>query len=77
MPIYEYMCKDCGEEFEELIIGSQKTVKCRKCGSVNTDKKMSSFAFKAGATFRGTGKKAEAGGGCSGCTATSCSTCGG
>ena len=76
MPIYEYVCKECGEEFEELIIGSQNVIKCRKCGSVNTEKKMSAFAFKAGGKFVGTGKKAQSGG-CSGCSATSCSTCGG
>lgn len=76
MPIYEFVCSECGEEFEELVLGSNKNVKCKKCKSPNVEKKMSAFAFKSGAKFVGTGKKAS-GGACSGCTSTSCGSCGG
>ncbi len=75
MPIYEFVCSECGEEFEELILGTNKNVKCKKCGSKDVQKKMSAFAFKSGVKFVGTGKKAAAA--CSGCTSTSCSSCGG
>jgi len=75
MPIYEFRCDDCGEEFEELILGSRNSVKCPKCSSRNCTKKMSAFAFKSGTQFVGTGKKA--GPSCSGCSSTSCSSCGG
>ena len=75
MPIYEFVCEDCGEEFEELILGSKNEIACPKCSSKKCTKKMSAFAFKSGSTFVGTGKKASAG--CSGCTSSSCSTCGG
>jgi putative FmdB family regulatory protein len=43
MPIYEYKCKDCGQEFETLVLGSEKPV-CEKCNSQNLEKKFSSFA---------------------------------
>ena len=75
MPIYEFVCNECGNEFEELILGSNRDVSCPECASRNCTKKMSAFAFKSGATFVGTGKKASSG--CTGCTSSSCSTCGG
>ncbi len=75
MPIYEYVCNSCGEEFEQLVFSSDKVIKCRKCGSEDTVKKMSMFAMKSSGNFRGTGKKASSG--CKGCTSTNCSSCGG
>ena len=74
MPIFEYVCTACGEDFEELIIGSGSDVKCPKCGSSEAQKKMSAFAFKAGYKFVGTGKKGSSS--CDGCTSSSCDTCG-
>ena len=31
MPIYEYACKSCGHEFEELIRGNEQPA-CPACG---------------------------------------------
>jgi putative FmdB family regulatory protein len=73
MPIFEYICNACGEEFEELVLGSRTDVKCPKCGSSGAQKKVSSFAFKAGHKFVGTGKKSS--GLCNGCTSSNCSSC--
>jgi len=42
MPLFEYRCKDCGHEFEELVFGN-KAVPCPKCESQNTEKKISAF----------------------------------
>jgi len=75
MPIYEFECGQCGEDFEQLILGSGVVVQCPKCGSKDTKKKMSACAFKTGSNFKGTGSKAS--GACSGCTSTNCSSCGG
>lgn len=75
MPIYEFVCADCGESFEKLVFGSDPAVVCPKCGSHETEKKVSACAFKSGYRFVGTGKKA--GSACSGCTSSSCSSCGG
>ncbi|WP_456473295.1 FmdB family zinc ribbon protein [Desulfolithobacter sp.] len=50
MPIYEYVCKDCGQHFEILTTGSQssETVKCEKCGSLNVKKTISAASFRIG-----------------------------
>jgi len=68
MPIYEFRCKDCGEVFEELILGKEE-VKCKKCGSSKVEKLMSAPAFKCDGSFKGSGGK------CSGCSGGSCSSC--
>jgi len=45
VPIYTYICKDCGEKFELLIgVGSaDEEIKCKKCNSKNVEKTISSF----------------------------------
>ncbi|MEN6472566.1 MAG: zinc ribbon domain-containing protein [Syntrophaceae bacterium] len=59
MPIYEYKCKACGNDFEKLVSFSSKDpVSCPKCASENVAKKISMVA---------SGKS-----GCDGCTSTSC-----
>jgi putative FmdB family regulatory protein len=52
MPIYEYECKDCGEVFERLQSSSAgKTGEpCLKCGGRNTERVLSTFAARAGAS---------------------------
>ena len=44
MPVYEYECKECGEEFEKLVRGATE-IECPKCGSHKVDKKVSTFSF--------------------------------
>lgn len=45
MPIYEFRCKDCNYNFEELlkISESDKKISCPKCQSYNTKKVFSIF----------------------------------
>lgn len=43
MPIYEYLCQSCDNEFEELILGSEQP-QCPRCESSDLEKKMSNFA---------------------------------
>ncbi len=45
MPVFEYKCKDCGCEFEELVFGNDE-VRCPACDSDKTRKKISTFAAK-------------------------------
>jgi putative FmdB family regulatory protein len=40
MPIYEFHCKKCGREFEELVFSRQELVACG-CGSLDVRKVMS------------------------------------
>lgn len=48
MPIYEYVCKDCKEHFEQILpsANSTMTVKCKKCGSLNVKKTISAGSFR-------------------------------
>jgi putative FmdB family regulatory protein len=40
MPIYEYTCNNCGQEFEALVRGSEKPA-CPSCGEGNLSKQIS------------------------------------
>jgi len=69
MPIYTYVCKDCGEKFDLLVgVTSKKTeLKCNKCSSENIEKTLGSFSVGSsggGANFSG-----------SSCSTGTCPTC--
>jgi putative FmdB family regulatory protein len=67
MPIFEFKCRKCRENFEVLFRSRDEkvSVACPKCGSAKTDRLMSAFAGKIGNTSAG-------GAGCGSCAATSC-----
>ena len=46
MPIYEYECEKCGNRFENfrLFSGTEKNIKCPKCGAEKPKRIMSSIA---------------------------------
>ena len=46
MPIYTYICEDCGEKFDLLVgVNQEKTeLVCKKCGSKKIKKVLSSFS---------------------------------
>ena len=78
MPIYEYHCKSCLRDFEELVFGGELP-ECPHCHSSNTEKMVS----RPCACRRGDGGDsgdfgggASSGGGCSGCSGGSCASCG-
>jgi len=70
MPIYEYKCTDCSEDFEKLVFGNQE-VACPKCSSTKVKKKFSVFCSTG--TERPLAGTASAG--CTSCSKTSCSSC--
>ncbi len=45
MPIYEYHCTDCGDDFERFIrsMFSKETIICPECGSDHVSKAFSVF----------------------------------
>jgi len=46
MPIYEYVCKACGREFEFLKLPAATTVpSCPACQSANLERRLSGFAL--------------------------------
>lgn len=46
MPLYGFICQDCGEEFEELVLGGAGTedVQCPKCKTKNVERQLSLVA---------------------------------
>ncbi len=54
MPIFEYVCKNCGKEFEKLVPSAQTKVSCPECAGEEVVKKLSRFAAAV----------KESGGGC-------------
>ncbi len=68
MPIFEYKCCSCGEDFEKLVFGHTE-IKCPKCNSIDVRKKFSVFSAT------GTEKPLAGTSGCSTCSKTSCSSC--
>jgi putative FmdB family regulatory protein len=60
MPIYEYACKGCGQEFETLVRAAS-TPDCPSCHSSDLQKKLSVFSTA------GTGAEAASFGACGTC----------
>jgi putative FmdB family regulatory protein len=69
MPLYEFSCAKCGEQFEELVMSSKPEaiakVVCPECGSPKVKKKVSTFA------------SGVSGGASTGASAASCAPSGG
>lgn len=47
MPIFEYVCAECGHRFEKLILSASraKEVRCPECESRSVDKAISVFGL--------------------------------
>jgi len=52
MPVYEYVCKACGHEFEELsrTMTDSNVVTCPVCEKRTAERKLSLFAARLGAS---------------------------
>ena len=71
MPIFEFQREDCGEVFEELILGNDSDkVICKKCKSSNVKKLISQVSFKSDNKFT-----SSVGSACSTCKGGTCSGC--
>jgi putative FmdB family regulatory protein len=46
MPLYDYVCKKCGHEFEGLV-RTGETVACSACGSTELERLPSGFAVSS------------------------------
>ena len=51
MPIFEYLCDDCGNKFEKLVRRSAEAdgVECPSCGHSHVTTQVSSFAARTSA----------------------------
>jgi len=76
MPIYEYNCKNCGNNFEYLVFGNDKPECCPACNSPKVNKLMSACGFlskgESGETIKSSGSSTS----CGSCSSSSCSSCG-
>ena len=41
MPLFEYLCMDCGELNEIIVSKTDDQAECKKCGSINLKKMLS------------------------------------
>ncbi|MFZ6027496.1 MAG: FmdB family zinc ribbon protein [Chloroflexota bacterium] len=73
MPIYEYVCHDCGAQSEALrpIKDADAPIACKRCESHNTARGISVFFAQSGGRV-----VAGSSGGCGSCSGGSCSGCG-
>jgi putative FmdB family regulatory protein len=55
MPIYEYVCDDCGERYERIVMNQKQAITCPKCESAKSTIQLSVFAA------HGNGSKASGG----------------
>jgi putative FmdB family regulatory protein len=78
MPLYEYVCADCGLKFEKLRPMSQmnEPIACVQCGSSQTCRAISLFSAISKGSDGGSRTISGTGGGCASCAGTSCATCG-
>jgi putative FmdB family regulatory protein len=44
MPIFEYICQDCGRNFERIVPRHDSTTDCPDCNSERIEKQLSVFA---------------------------------
>ena len=61
MPIFEYLCRDCGDRFEALVRGSAPPA-CPSCHSARLEQQVSVFAVG-----RGGARTSPSGGACGTC----------
>jgi putative FmdB family regulatory protein len=53
MPIYEFLCLDCGKTSEILMTSSKDTAVCTACDSKNLKKQLSATSSMTGAAPKG------------------------
>lgn len=63
MPIYEYICDDCKNEFEKIVINKQQEIACPKCASKKATIQLSVFATANGSANGGSSSSSSGGGG--------------
>ncbi|MBF0510331.1 MAG: zinc ribbon domain-containing protein [Deltaproteobacteria bacterium] len=70
MPIYEYHCCDCNNDFETLVLRSSEKIVCPKCDRDHVERLMSACSYKSGGNF-----SSSQGSGCSSCSSSNCHSC--
>jgi putative FmdB family regulatory protein len=72
VPLYEYRCEKCENEFETLVLSSGEKISCPECGSGDIEKLFSNFGFKSKSSISvSTHNESPLSSGC-GCTPVGC-----
>jgi len=71
MPIYEYICDDCGAQYERIVMNGNTKITCPKCASAKNTIQLSVFAahgngVKSSSGPSGASSGSSSGGGCCG-----------
>ena len=66
MPIYEYICDDCNEHYERIVLRQDAVVACPKCASEKRTIQLSVFAAHGSGAKSSGGGMTGSGGGCCG-----------
>ncbi len=68
MPIYEYVCDDCGERYERIVMSKSQAIECPKCASAKHTIQLSVFAAPSNGnkSSAGSSSTSNSGGGCCG-----------
>ena len=72
MPIYEYVCLDCGEKFETLraMKDSDAPIACQECASYHTSRTIAVFYAQSSGRVISGGQSS-----CVNCSSNSCASC--
>ncbi|MDX2178283.1 MAG: zinc ribbon domain-containing protein [Bryobacteraceae bacterium] len=63
MPIFEYACESCGNQFEKLVRRADDAVECPSCQSDKLAQRYSTFAARANGVARDVAPMGGCGGG--------------
>jgi putative FmdB family regulatory protein len=72
MPIYEYICEDCGSHYEKIVLSKSQEISCPKCASRKSTLQLAVFATSTGSGNGASSRSARStptfsgGGGCCG-----------
>ncbi len=72
MPLFEYLCQDCGRSFEKIVPRYDSPADCIHCNSRRVEKQLSVFAVAGGSSR----EPASEGPGCGRCGAAQPGMCG-
>ncbi len=76
MPLFEYLCQDCGKEFERIVPRHDSPADCPGCASVRVEKQLSVFAVAGSGSPSGdTSDSFDTGPGCGRCGAAEPGMC--
>ncbi|NIT04179.1 zinc ribbon domain-containing protein [Candidatus Saccharibacteria bacterium] len=75
MPIFEFRCEECKEQFEALVGQGRQVsdLKCPKCGGQDLAKLFSAFGFKGSPESKMVSSTSSSA--CGSCSSSSCSSC--